>query len=190
MLSGAELPAALSAATLTPLRGALHRYVRNSFIAAALSKGTALHILTGEWARKTGGRLNFPNRYRTAYLALDAVTARVEAERIVAPYVHLPIVATLQHVLRLDDPATTARLQLSPLELQAEWRIENARGVEVPTQRLGNVAYAARRIEAIAYPSTVNSGGVCIGVFTERLSPGSFLEIQDPDGVIRERIAG
>jgi RES domain-containing protein len=190
MLGGAELLAAVSGAALTPLTGVLHRYVRNSFIALARSKGTALHILSGEWARKTGGRLNFPNRYRTAYMALDPVTARVEAERIVAPYVHVPIVANLQHVLRVDDPAITRLLELSPSELRVEWRTANARGIEVHTQRLGNVSYAARRIEAIAYPSTVNPGGVCVGVFPERLSPGSFLEIQDPDGVIQERIAG
>jgi RES domain-containing protein len=190
MLGGAELRDALTVAPLTPLVATLHRYVRHSFIALALSKGAALHIVTGEWARRTGGRLNFPNRHRTAYLALDPVTALVEAERIVAPFVHVPIEGRLQHVLRLDDPGISGLLHLSPVELQAEWRIPNARDVEVPTQRLGNIAYAVGRIEAIAYPSTVNPGGICLGVFTERLAPGSFLETRDPDGMIHERIAG
>lgn len=190
MLGGAELLDALNTAPLRPLMGPFHRYVLHKFIALVLPTGAPLHILTGEWARKNGGRFNFPNRYSTTYLALDPATARIEAERILAPFIHLPIAGTLQHVLRLDDQGITRLLQLSPPELQAEWHFPNARGVEVPTQRLGHAAYNAGRIEAIAYPSTANAGGVCLAVFTERLTPGSFLEVQDPDGVIRERISG
>lgn len=190
MLGGGKLLHALNAAPLKQLPGPFHRYVLHRFIALALSMGAQLHILSGEWARKNGGRFNFPNRYRTTYLALDPVTALAEAERVPAPFVHLPIAGTLQHVLHLDDPGITELLQLSPAELQAEWRFPNARGVEVPTQRLGHAAYNARRVEAIAYPSTANPGGVCLAVFTERLRPGSFLEVQDPDSVIRERISG
>jgi len=156
----------------------------------ALSAGTPLHILSGEWACKTGGRFNFPNRYRTTYLALDPVTARVEAERIVAPFVHFPIAGALQHVLNLGDPDITGLLQLSPAELQADWRFANAKGVETPTQQLGHAAYDERQIEGIAYPSTVNPGGVCLAVFAERITLDSFLEVQDPNGVIRERISG
>lgn len=190
MLGGVELLHVLNAAPLTPLAGPFHRYVRHTFIASALSTGTPLHILTGEWARRNGGRFNFPDRFRTTYLALDEVTARIEAERVLAPFVHLPIAGSLQRVLRLDDPAIAKLLQLSLPEIQADWRFPNARGIEVPTQRLGHAAYNAGRVEAIAYPSTADPGGICLAVFTERLTPGSFLEIHDPEGVIRERVSG
>jgi RES domain-containing protein len=190
MLGGRKLLRALNVAPLKPLAGPFHRFVRHKFIALALQAAVPLHVLTGEWARKSGGRFNFPNRYRTTYLALDAATARIEAERVPAPFVHLPITGTLQHVLHLDDPGIVGTLQLLPPELQAEWHFPNAYGVEVPTQRLGHTAYDAGRIEAIAYPSTVNPGGVCLAVFPERLRPGSFLEVQDPDGMILERISG
>jgi hypothetical protein len=53
----------------------------------ALQHRDPLHILSGEWSRWTGGRLNYPNLYRVVYLATDAKTAQVEAERIEAPYV-------------------------------------------------------------------------------------------------------
>lgn len=190
MLRGADLLAALRNAALVPLAGTLHRYVRNSFISLAIANGTALHILSGEWARRTGGRLNFPNRYNTTYMSLDAETARVEAERIVAPFIHVPVVTRLQHVLRLEDPASAMLLELSPGELEVEWRAANAGGIEVPTQELGDAAQSTGRIEAITYPSNARPGGICVGVFSGRLSPGSYLEIVDPDGVVQERIAG
>lgn len=190
MLSGLELLDVLNAAPLRPLLGPFHRYVQHRFIASALARGTALHILSGEWARKTGGRFNFPGRFRTTYLSLDPETARVEAERIDAPFIHIPILGTLQQVLRLDDPAISSLVQISQHELQVEWRLANARGIEVATQQLGQAAYNTGRIEGIAYPSTVNSGGICLAVFSDGLMPGSSLEVQDPEAVIHERISG
>lgn len=190
MLIGADLLAALRGAAVVPLTGTLHRYVRNSFISLAISKGTEPHILSGEWARRTGGRFNFPDRYNATYMALDAETARVEAERIVAPFIHVPIATRLQRVLRLDDPATRRLLEVSEADLQVEWRTANARGIEVPTQELGNMAQATGQIEALTYPSTVKPDGICIGVFPRRLLHDSYLELVDPDGVVRERIEG
>ena len=190
MLVGEDLLAALRSAAVVPLAGTLHRYVRNSFISLAISKRTEPHVLSGEWARRTGGRFNFPDRYNATYLALEAETARVEAERIVAPFIHVPIATRLQHVLRLDDPATRRLLGMSEADIRVEWRTANARGIEVPTQELGNVAQATGRIEALTYPSTIKPDGICVGVFPGRLLPGSYLELVDPDGIVRERIEG
>ena len=99
MLEGEELSAALNAVEVVPLVGPFHRYVQHAFVARALRDSLPLHILSGEWSHRTGGRSNFPGRYRMTYLALDETTARVEAEqRIEAPFVHVPIDGHLQHV--------------------------------------------------------------------------------------------
>ena len=57
-----------------------------------------------------------------------------------------------------------------------------------PSSAVRHAAYRSERIEAIAYHSAVRTGGLCLAVFPERLGPGSWLEIQDPDGILRERI--
>ena len=188
MLAGRGLERALEAAALHARHGLFHRYVQHQFIARAIAQGSPVHIVTGYFAVTSGGRFNAPGGSRTSYVAADPVTAQVEAERITAPYVHVPIAGELQHVLDLTDTTTVERLQLSDAELRAEWRAINAKGRVAPTQRLGRVAYATGRIEAIAYPSLRNPGGICLAVFPERLRAGSFLEVADPAGVIRERI--
>lgn len=188
MLEGRDLQEALDAVHLTPLQGPFHRYVLHRYIVLALQQGGPLHILSGEWSLKTGGRFNYPGRNRTTYLATTARTAQVEAERVQAPYVHLPIKGKLQHVLDVTNPGVTALLHILPGELTENWRMLNARGQEAPTQRLGHAAYTSTRVEAIAYPSTMHSGGVCLAVFPERLVSGSLQEIDDPHEILRERI--
>lgn len=190
MLEGEELSDVLNAVEVVPLVGPFHRYVQHVFVAWALRDNFPLHILSGEWSRRTGGRFNFPGRYPTTYLALDEATARVEAEqRIEAPFVHVPIDGHLQHVLDLSDPPIAKLLQLTSGELNAEFRMLNATAVrEAPTQRLGLAVCRTSRIEAIKYPSTVHLRGMCLAVFPQRLAPGSYLRITDPDDVLRESI--
>jgi RES domain-containing protein len=137
----------------------------------ALSSGSPLHILSGLPTKTAGGRFNFPNRFRTTYLALDPITAQIEAERITAPYIHVPVVGDLQRVLRLDAPAVTAVLRLTPAELHADWRIPNAHGVETITQQLGHAAYESRRIEAITYPAFTYYATRCSRQCVEDLQP-------------------
>jgi|ERR1041384_3754978 RES domain-containing protein len=188
MLGGGELVAAINVAPLTALAGPYHRYVLHRYIALALSSGSPLHILSGVPARTAGGRFNLPGRFLTTYLALDAITAQVEAERITAPFVHVPVAGDLQAVLRLDDPRVTALLHLTPAELHADWRFPNARGLETTTQKLGHAVYASGRIEGVVYPSNVHPGGVCVAVFPERLLRGSSLKVDDPSRVILEQL--
>lgn len=188
MLEDRELGRVLGSARLTRREGPFHRYVLHRYVAWALERGTPLHILTGEPSRQTGGRFNYSRLHAAVYLAVDAQTARVEAERIEAPYVHVPVHGTLQRVLDLTRPDILRALATSEDELGRDWRSLNARGIEAPSQRLGHAAYTSGRIEAVAYRSTVWPAGICLAVFPERLAPGSYLEIIDPDGILGERI--
>lgn len=101
MLDDRRLRPVLESVPLTSRHGPFHRYVMHRYVALALERRAPLHILTGEWARRTGGRFNYPGLCRTAYVAADATTAQAEAERILAPYVHIPVAGVLQKVLDL-----------------------------------------------------------------------------------------
>jgi RES domain-containing protein len=188
MLDDRRLGPVLESVPLTSREGPFHRYVLHRYVALAVERRAPLHILTGEWARRTGGRFNYPGLFRVAYVAGDAETAQAEAERITAPYVHVPVRGALGSVLDLTRADVLGKLEASEAGLGRDWRMLNARGGEAPGQRLGHAAYRSGRIEAIAYHSTVRVGGLCLAVFPERLGPGSWLEIQDPDGILRERI--
>jgi RES domain-containing protein len=188
MLEERRLARALQAVALVPRKGVFHRYVLHRWVAQARERGAPAHILSGYWSRRTGGRFNPPNEHRTVYVALDPLTAQVEGEQIEAPYVHVPIRGRLSRVLDLTRAEVLEQLGTSADELAREWRLANAHGVVTPSQRLGRSAYRACRIEAMAYFSTVRDGGVCLAVFPDRLRSGSWLEIADPDGVLRERV--
>ena len=188
MLDDRRLRPVLESVPLTSREGPFHRYVLHRYVALAAERRTPLHILTGEWSRRTGGRFNYPGLFRTAYVAGDERTAQAEAERIIAPYVHVPIRGALQKVLDLTRTDVLERLGTSEDQLGGAWRILNAKGGEAPSQRLGHAAYRSERIEAIAYRSTMWAGGLCLAVFPERLVSGSWLEVEDPDGILRERV--
>jgi RES domain-containing protein len=188
MLEDQQLRRVLESLPLTVREGPFHRYVLHRYVALAVERRTPLHILSGEWSRTTGGRFNYPQLYRVAYLATDARTAQVEAERIQAPYVHVPISGRLQGVLDLTQPDVLRALETSDEELSGDWRVLNARGIEAPSQRLGYAARVSERVEAVLYRSTVWPAGTCLAVFPERLAPGSSLEVVDPDEILHERI--
>jgi RES domain-containing protein len=140
MVGDRKLRTVLESLPLTTREGPFHRYVLHRYVASALERRTPLHILTGEWSRRTGGRFNYPQLYRAVYLATDARTAQVEAERIHAPYVHVPVSGRLQKVLDLTQPGVLRALQTSDEELGGDWRMLNAHGLEASSQRLGQAA--------------------------------------------------
>lgn len=188
MLEDRDLGKVLAALPTAPREGPFHRYVLHRYVAQALERGAPLHILSGEWSLKMGGRFNYPHLYPTVYLALDETTARVEAERIPAPYVHIPIAGRLQSVLDLTQLDVLHALGTSHEELGRDWRLLNLRGIEAPSQRLGYASRRSGRVEAVAYRSTVWPAGTCLAIFRDRLAAGSSLKIEDPDGILGERI--
>lgn len=127
--------------------------------------------------------------HRYVALALERrMPLQVEAERIEAPYVHVPVGGRLQRVLDLTQPDVLRALETSEDELGRNWRMSNARGTEATSQRLGHAAYVSDRVEAVAYRSIMWPAGTCLAIFPRRLASGSSLEVVDPDGILRERI--
>jgi RES domain-containing protein len=136
MLGGPELAEAVNTLPLEPVTGIFHRYVKHLFVAESLAKGTELHIVTGEWARKSGGRFNFPNQYRVSYLALDGETASAEAERgLAAPFIHVFVSGSIRNVLRLDDGTVRSALE----------RLRSRSGMAFPKCSRCGDSYAATR---------------------------------------------
>lgn len=60
MLEERQLGEVLAALALRALEGPFHRSVLHRHIAQAIERRAALHILSGEWSRRTGGRFNYP----------------------------------------------------------------------------------------------------------------------------------
>jgi hypothetical protein len=63
-----------------------------------------------------------------------------------------------------------------------------ALGIEPTTPQIGRVIFDSGRIEALLAPSVVHIGGINLVVFPDRLQAGSWLQIQDPDELLKEAI--
>jgi hypothetical protein len=92
----------------------------------------------------------------------------------------------LEHVLDLTDRSIRRQLGTTRSELAEPWRYRKDRR-KPPTQRLGAEAAAGGRIQAIKYLSTTGSGA-CFVIFTGALTPPSFVEVNDPDGDLVQRL--
>jgi hypothetical protein len=105
------------------------------------------------------------------------------------PYVHFVVRGRLQKVLDLTDAGVLAKLKTNEDEMTGPWIVGQVRGDETPTQILGRVVHAVGRIEAILFPSSKDRpDGRCLAVLPERLKRGSFLEIADETGLVKERL--
>jgi hypothetical protein len=95
----------------------------------------------------------------------------------------------LQKVLDLTDAGVLATLKTTEEELTGPWIMGQVQGGEAPTQILGRVVHAVRRIEAILFPSSKDRPeGRCLAVLPDRLKRGSSLEIVDETGLMKERL--
>src|SRR3984893_9341980 len=76
-----------------------------------------------------------------------------------------------------------------PDEMTSPWIVGQVQGDKAPTQILGRVVHAVRRIEAILFPSSKDRPeGRCLAVLPDRLKRGSSLEIVDETGLVKERL--
>jgi RES domain-containing protein len=194
-----ELKRALRRVPLIGADGPFHRFVDLWFVHHNLAGGRKTEVLAGLGAKMLGGRFTPRGTFETLYVATTAATARIEAEsRITAsgvvdapsrPYVHFVVQGRLQKVLDLTDTAVLATLKTTEDEMTGPWIMGQVQGDEAPTQVLGRVVHAARRIEAILFPSSkARPDGRCLAVLPDRLKRGSFLEIVDETGLVRERL--
>jgi RES domain-containing protein len=135
------------------------------------------------------------------YLASDPQTALQEVNAIFTipngptialpapPYTLCQVTVAVDDVLDVRTRATEAALGTSTRELTGDWRYAAGAGRIPPTQLLGLAAHASARIAAIVAPSSKNIGkGSILAVFPDRLAGGSFIEVVDPTGALRQRV--
>ena len=199
MLSEDELRRALRRVPLIGADGPFHRFVDLWFVHQNLAGGKKTEVLAGLGAKMLGGRFTPRGTFETLYVATTAATARIESEsRITAsgvvdapskPYVHFVVRGRLQKVLDLTDAGVLATLKTTEDEMTGPWIMGQVQGDEAPTQILGRVVHAIGRIEAILFPSSKDRpDGHCLAVLPDRLKKGSWLEIVDETGLVKERL--
>lgn len=145
-------------------------------------------LLTGEGAKKHGGRWTPPQFCAAVHAALDPHTALAEtlgtrshygipfAESM--PLVLVAIDATLQSVLDLTDGQVRKVLGVSEKRLIGmDWREVQDAGQEALTQTIGRLAFEVG-IEALLVPSARLRHATNVVIFPEGLRPESTLSIQ------------
>jgi RES domain-containing protein len=199
VLSEDELRRALRSVPLIGADGPFHRFVDLWFVHENLAGNKKTEVLAGLGAKMFGGRFTPRGTFETLYVATTAATARIEAEsRITAsgvvdtpsqPYVHFVVRGRLPKVLDLTDAAVLTTLKTTEDAMTGPWIAGQFQGHEAPTQVLGRVVHAVRRIEAILFPSSKDRPeGRCLAVLPDRLKRGSSLEIVDDTGLVKERL--
>ncbi len=158
--------------------------------------------LFAEGPPTAGARFTPRGGMPSLYLASDRSTADLEANQayllvqqinpaaVPGPPATVLLTARVQLDAMLDvtEPSVQALLDTTPAELTSPWRTLQPRGQRAPTQDLGAAVHQTRRAQAIWYPSAVSGGRQCIVVFTDLLTPTSFIEIYDPGTVLARRI--
>lgn len=147
-------------------------------------------------APATGARFTPRGGPSSLYMAEDNATALDEATLTLAtpnPNLHTPKVVfsakiTLAAFLDLTQLPVQTMLGTSLAELSKSWRLPSSSGSLPATQLLGQAVFDSGRYSAIRFPSTKRANGNCFVIFTDRLSPPSFVEIYDPNGNLKERI--
>jgi hypothetical protein len=102
--------------------------------------------------------------------------------------VHIAVEGILESVLDITVTGAQNALATSHQELTGAWLLEQTQTGEAPTQRLGRVVFESERLCGLRYPSSKNPGGICVAVFPDRLTGGSYLQVFDPFDNLAQRI--
>lgn len=198
MLQTNSLRKLLRTIAVTSFRGTLFRVVRADVLYGFAATGPYTpRPLFNLGPAKGGARYTPRGGAPSVYLAGDMDTAMREATQIVAPKPLAPAklpgalvtysaTVQLEQVLDLTDSAIRKLLDTTLAELAEPWRYRKD-GRKPPTQRLGAEAATGGRIQAIKYRSTKGKGG-CYVVFTDAIVDPAFVEVNDPDGNLIERL--
>jgi RES domain-containing protein len=133
--------------------------------------------LSGEGARRHGGRWNPPNSFAVLYTASDRLTMLAELERAaerqglramdLLPRDEVIYAVELQRVLDLSKPSAAAAVGLSTAALTSpDWSA---------CQAVGDAAHYVG-FEGILAPSATG-GGSALAIFLDRLLLGSALDV-------------
>lgn len=131
-------------------------------------------------SKRAGGRFNPAGEFGALYLSREKGTAIAELKRRAArtgidreellPRVLLVVEAELQKVLDLTNP-----------EIRSSWGLTAADLGSDDHRPCREVAHAAREAgyEAILFPSAADESGRNLAVFSDRLRPGSSLDVSE-----------
>jgi RES domain-containing protein len=134
-----------------------------------------------------GGRYNRKNTFEAFHISDTQQTALYETEAVFnfagvivglrqPPRVILSLDYDLQYVLDLRAPTLLERLDVTIDDLKRPWKVAQADGRPVLTQRIGAAARAVN-IEALLVPSARVDAGANLVVFPDRLRVGSSIEL-------------
>lgn len=159
-----EIVAALDGITASDYEGAAYRHIAVGY-----------NALSGEGARRAGGRWNPAESFATLYVATHRDTAirefrRLAARQNLSPASFLPrdlftYEVRMQHVVDLTNEEHVRAAALTADDLRAD----DARRC----QAVGQAAHHAG-FEAIRAPSATQDGEV-LAIFLDRLLPGSIV---------------
>lgn len=136
---------------------------------------------------RSGGRFNPSGEFGAIYVSLEKETAIAELQRRAAqtgigvnellPRILLVVEADLQRVLDLTDEDT-----------RRGWGLPSEGITSDDYQPCQEVGQAARRAgyEAVLFPSAARAGGRNLAIFTDRLRPGSALEVKEQKPLVLE----
>ena len=158
--------------------------------------------LFSEGARQRGARYTPIGGPASLYLASDPQTAYAEANRVhtqawangtvnapaLPPTVLICVRVRLESILDITAPSIQQALHTNSQELLRPWRLAQARGRSVATQRLGQSAFDCGSIQAIRYPSAQSAGAHCLVVFPTRLTTPAYVETVDPHRNMPQRL--
>jgi len=198
MLQTNSLRKRLRSIGLVAFDGTLFRVVRADVLYGFAAQGPHTpRPLFNLGSPRAGARYTPRGGAPSVYLAADMDTAMREVTQIAAPKTLAPALppgalvtysakVRLDQVLDLTDAAIRKVLDTSLAELAEPWRYRKD-GRKPPTHRLGAAAVNSGRIEAIRFRSTKGAGD-CFVIFTDALRAPSFIEVDDPDGKLVERM--
>jgi RES domain-containing protein len=204
MLPEAELKVALGQITPITLHGPFSRCVAFQHLVSKSGPASPAgkpKPLWGLGSATSGARFTPRGGFESVYLAEDPITALAEVAGVfmhpqvpavalqTQPWVIMSIRGILVSVLDLTNSDVMARLGSNRQELTGAWRLAEAETGNAPTQMLGRACYESGRFDAIRYFSSKNSPtGVCVAVFSDRLTGAAFIEVYDPNGNLVQRI--
>jgi RES domain-containing protein len=150
------------------------------FRATAQDYANRRDLLTGEGARKAGGRYNARGAFRALYSSLNIETALGEAlsysrQQGIPDSALLPLTFVCMRVVGLRTLDLTSgkvrhALGISKERLLRPWRAEQHAGWEALTQAIGRLAREAG-VQAILYDSAQTVGGRNMVLFPDPIQP-------------------
>lgn len=148
--------------------------------------------LSGEGARRHGGRFTPAGSFQTLYVADSAATAQFESGALFhtdqrlrsfpkAPFTVMSIDAQLSGLIDLRDPDLQAALGTDGTELLAPWIPYSVDGKIAPTQILGRAAHNIGDCSGLVFQSHKNTleapNAFNVAIFLERMTPQERLHV-------------